>query len=266
MPIFSPSPRTSRFVIGAAALLASALSFSTTASAETFSLGDNAGGLRFDVYTWDGRACVIHTSGLATGACAPGDPIALRTTQPTPGLQLLGSAVVHFDGWDLGVRAVRIEGDGDGGNGIEPVDMMALARKAIRGALAPGDVLVADGTDGAQVDRTNGVPRVRATPVIQRTFGGGAPQTVATVEYVVCALRGLYEIEFTAADASRAPDVTKIADNAIATLQASPPRKPGGSAAYRAGALFGRALMLLVLAGAAATGLLSRKKRAPGAP
>ena len=114
-------------------------------------------------------------------------------------------------------------------DGIEPDDVLALSKQAVRIAVPATAKLVADGFDEhTEAKQSNGAPIVRVSPVIETTWASNANARVSVVEYVVCAARGVYEFTFLS-DAAHAADVAKIADNAIASLVAAPPVRASGN-------------------------------------
>jgi hypothetical protein len=244
-----------------------ALSFCLAPSlalAASFPIADRSGGLRLDVYTWDGRPCIVNPEQGDRAACLPSDP----TTAPisATAVEVVSSAVVHFEGWDLGVLATRIDARTSTPEGIDPDDMLAASRKAVRMALPTTATLLSDGiSDNTPVQQASGVLIVRVTPTIETTLASGAHGKVAAVEYIVCAARGVYEIAFVA-DAAHAADVAKVADNAVATLVAVPPVRGSGNVVNRGFYWLGRLVVFAVVAGffVLFRGLVGARKRRAG--
>ncbi len=213
----------------------------TSALAATFPIADPAGGVRLDVYTWTGRPCVVSPQQADHAACRPSDP----TTAPAPSgpADVLSFAVIHFDGWDMDVLATRVAANTATFDGIEPDDMLALSKQAVRIALPATAKLVADGFDEhTEAKPSNGVPIVRVSPVIETTGASSAKTRAAAIEYVIYAARGVYEFTFVS-DAAHAADVAKIADNAIASLVAAPPVRASRNVFYALGYWTGRLLL-----------------------
>ena len=195
-------------------LLASWL-FPTSALADTFPISDR--GIRFDVFTWDGRTCVITPQQPDSSSCTPSD--LARRPAPVGNVGVAGYAVVHYPGWDMTllVTVADVPTFADD----EPDEMRPMARQAVRDALPAGARLISDGIDeGIAFQRSNDAPFLRLTPTIETTLPSGVEGTAATVEYVVFSGRGVYSVGF-AADAAHASDVAKVADNAFASLLVS---------------------------------------------
>ena len=189
------------------------------ASAGTFPIADR--GLHLDVYTWDGRPCVVTPEQPDSSACTASDRASVPTLSEHA--EVLAFAVIHLAGWDMTVLATRLDTGASAFDGVDREDMIAVAKRALRAALPSGARLVTEGLDEqAQAQRSNDVPFVRLTPTIETTLPSGVRGNLATVEYIVVSAFGIYEVSF-ASDAAHAADVAKIADNAIASLVASPP-------------------------------------------
>jgi hypothetical protein len=230
----------------------------TSAVAATFPIADPAGGLHLDVYTWDGRPCIAAPPQTDRTACLPSDP--LMVSPMADHVEVLTSAVVHFDGWDMAVLATRVDARTVTLDGIEPDDVLRLAKQAVPLALPRAARLVSDGIDAqTQVRPSGGVPTVRLTPAIEA--GPGGAQRPAVVEYVLCAAHGVYEIAFLA-DAAHAADVAKVADNALATMVAIPPVRAGKNVFNLLGYWAGRAAVLALVGALAFFRWRSARERA----
>jgi hypothetical protein len=222
---------------------------------------DASSGLRVDVYTWDGRVCTLKPEATRdAGTCADGDRSSVTSMSDGGSGDLITAAVVHYEGWDLRVRGVRLASYP--AKDVDSAELVAQALKLVGSVVQPGDRLVSSGIDATtRVDFNNGIPTVRLAPSIESSDR----RALATVVYVVFS-NGTYALSF-ASDGDRAKDVARVADNAMTTLVAAPPFARGfnGSAmdmAFFAGARLAFLAFFVAVGAAIVLWLRSRKAKA----
>jgi hypothetical protein len=208
-----------------------------SARADTMHFADVTGGLRLDVYTWEGAPCVVTPAGADRAHCAATDDpsVAVKDSR----VQAVGAAVVHFPDWELRVLATHPAAGAVAADEITPEAMLKVARQTVPLALPAGVRASADGVpaDDGAVQWNDGIPFVRASPTVE-----GDARAGSALVYTIASGDGVYGLSFVA-DQAHAADVAKIGDNAIASLSGRRPRAP--NRAYRTGYAAGRIVRVL---------------------